>query len=65
MATDNSRRSILLPVRSVAEVAAAMGLSRAQVMRLETRALLKTRAALEARGLGYRELLALISPPKD
>ena len=53
-------RSILLPVKSIAEVAADMGISPAEVPRLERNALLKMRDALERDGLTFRELLALM-----
>lgn len=63
MPTPPPRRSILLPVKSISQVAADMGISVAEATRLERSALLKARDALERRGLTFRELLSLLYPP--
>ena len=48
-----------------AEVARRLGLSVREVGRIERRALLKCRDALQSRGLSYRALLDLISTPNQ
>jgi hypothetical protein len=57
----SDRRSILLPEKSIADVAANMGISVAEATRLERSALLKMRDAFERDGLTFRELLAMIA----
>jgi|GEM_PF-5765982 len=51
-----------LPGRSRQEVAKAMGVSVAEVARIETLALLKCRAACERRAMSLSDFLSLIYP---
>jgi DNA-directed RNA polymerase sigma subunit (sigma70/sigma32) len=53
------------PQRSVAAVAATMGISRSQVTRLETRAILKMKDSLRRRGESFDSLISLITPKQE
>jgi len=47
---------------SRAQIARNLGISETEVRRIEARALLKARAALERQGLSFRQILALLTP---